>query len=175
MKKFHLIASLVLGLTAASQAQFMGMGWDGAADEIVGRLGLGGYSTLEVGLGLTYDDSAPDATVAQEDVRSTLSLSARYLHALHAWEKFTGYGHAGLYFRDDNNNAGSPTNPFGGGGGRAAALAFYFGYEPELVLIPHLAVSTKFGVSLPIMPEIKFGLVGEPISIVTGFNFRVLF
>lgn len=175
MKKFYQIAILVLGMSAASQAQFLGMGWDGAADEVVGRIGMGGYSTLEVGLGMRFDDSMDDDNVAEEDMRATLSISARYLHALHAWEKFTGYLHAGLYFRDDNNNDNSPTNPFTTGNNRAAALAVFMGYEPEVILIPHLAVSTKFGLSVPIMPDVKVGLVGNDISIVNGFNFRILF
>lgn len=175
MKKIYLMASLVLVMSGVPRAQFLGAGWDGAADEIVGRMGLGGYSTLEVGVGLQYDNSLPDATVAQEDARTTISLSVRYLHALHAWEKFTGYLHGGLYFRDDNNNDNSPTNPFATGTGRAAALAVFLGYEPEVILIPHLAVSTKFGLSVPIMPEVKVGLVGDDISIVNGFNFRILF
>lgn len=175
MKKFHLIVSLVLGLSAASQAQFLGMGWDGTAEEVVGRLGMGTYSTLEVGLGLRYDDSMDDDNVAEEDNRATFSASVRYLHALHAWEKFTGYLHAGLYFRDDNNNDDSPTNPYNTNFNRAAALAAFVGYQPEVVLIPHLAVSTKFGLALPIMPDVKVGLVGDDISIVSGFDFRVLF
>jgi hypothetical protein len=174
MKKLQLIASMVLGLSLASHAQFLGAGWDGSAEEVVGRVGLGGFSTVEVGLGLRYDGSQEDDNVAEEDERTTFSLSARYLHALHAWEKFTGYLHGGLYFRDDNNNGDSPTNPFSTNGSRAAALAVFLGYQPEVILINHLAVSTKFGVSLPVTPDFKLGLVGDDVSIVQGFDFRIL-
>ena len=75
MKKFHLIASLVLGLTAATQAQILGMGWDNQAGEVVGRMGLGSYSTLEAGVGLRYDDSEDDDNVAEEE-RIFAALSA---------------------------------------------------------------------------------------------------
>jgi hypothetical protein len=157
----------------------LGFGWDNGTEEIVGRMGLGGYSTLEAGLGLQFDNGAADATVAQEDLRSTLSLSVRYLHALHAWDKFTGYLHAGLYFRDDQGagtNSADPIRGIGGSGnGRAAGLAVFLGYEPELVLLQHLSVSTKFGATVPVMPEFKLGLVGNGVSIVEGFNFRILF
>lgn len=179
MKKLHLIATLVLGLSAASQAQLLGFGWDNGTEEVVGRMGLGGYSTLEAGLGLQFDNGAEDDNVAEEDLRSTLSLSVRYLHTLHSWDKFNGYLHAGLYFRDDQGTGASsadPIRPFGGSGpSRGAGLALFMGYEPELVLMQHLSVSTKFGLAVPVLPEFKLGLVGNGVSIVEGFNFRILF
>jgi hypothetical protein len=166
MKKLSILASMVLGLAAVSQAQLEGIGWDNRTDEFVGRLGLGGYSHLEIGLGGAWAESPNGASVAVEDANSSLSVSARYLLALHSWEKFTGFLHVGGYFRDDDGP---------GTANRAAAIEVFAGYEPEVVLLQHFAVSTRFGLLSAFAPDMSFGLVGDDVSIVSGFNFRILF
>lgn len=164
MKKFSKLASVVLGLAAASHAGMEGFGWDNRTSEVVGRLGLGGYSHLEVGVGGSWAEAPAGATDAQKDLASTLSVSARYLLALHSWDKFTGYLHVGGYFREDD----TPTVG-------EAGMNVFAGYEPEVVLFQHLAVSTRFGLNMPIQPDLAFQVVGDAVSIVSGFNFRILF
>ena len=177
MKKLSILAASILSLTALSQAQggmFEGFGYDNSTNEAVVRLGLGGYNHVEVGLGFVYDGGAADATVAQEDARQTFAASARYLLALHQWDRFNGYLHLGAYFRDDN--LALPLNsPFLNASSRAMAFALFAGYEPEVVLFQHLNVSTRLGVAVPITPDVQIGVVGAGISIVNGINFRIIF
>jgi hypothetical protein len=169
MKRFSLLTAMVLAFTVAANAQIEGFGYDTQNSQIVGRLGLGGFNHLEVGLGLQWDDNdlAAGSSSAEDDAQMTLSASFRYLLALHQWEKLTGYLHIGAYFADDqaHNNINA----------RKATLAAFVGYEPELLLINHLAVSTKFGFNIPVMPDFSLSTSGQAISIVEGFNFRILF
>lgn len=168
MKKLSLIAFSVLALAGFSRAQgFEGMGYDTQVNEVVGRLGVGGYNHVEVGVGFMFRDN--DALPS--DLKTSMTLSGRYLLALHQWDKFTGYLHLGAYFRDDNNNLGAPNF---GTGSQAASLAFLAAYQPELKIFDHLAVSTTFGLAVAVMPDMQIALAGEPVSIISGLNFRVL-
>jgi hypothetical protein len=162
MKKLSLLASLVFALAAAAHAQFEGIGWDGLStggtvNELVARVGIGGYSHVEVGGSFFYNNDATG------DDKANVTVSGRFLLALHNWEKFTGYLHAGAYFRDD-----SP-------GDNEASLNAKVAYQPEVVLIPHVAVNLLFGASMNLIPEFQFATIGDRISIVDGLNFRILF
>lgn len=168
MKKNLLLASLILAFAAAADAQVEGFGWDNQTREVVGRFGLGGYSHVEGGLGLNWDNDAPDDNQAQKDAALTISASGRYLLALHSWERLTGYLHLGVYFRDDQVNENRQVVD------RKGSLAFFAGYEPEVLLIPHLVVSFRFGALVNVMPNAGLALVGNEISIMQGFNFRIL-
>lgn len=169
MKKFSLIVASMLSLaaTAAYSEGFEGMGYDTQVNEVVGRLGVGGFNHAEVGVGFGFHDT--DALPS--DAKTSMTISGRYLLALHQWDKFTGYLHLGAYFRDDNDNGGSPNF---GNGGPAASLAFLAAYQPELVIFEHLAVSTTFGLAVAVMPDMQIRLTGAPVSIVSGLNFRIL-
>jgi hypothetical protein len=168
MKKFALIAFSMLALAVSSQAQaFEGMGYDTQVNEVVGRLGVGG-NHVEVGVGFGFNDNEN----LNSDAKTQMSVSGRYLLALHQWEKLTGYLHLGAYFRDDNDNGGSPN--FGAGHPLASSLAFLAAYQPELVLLNHLAVSTTFGLAVAVIPDVQIHLAGEPVSIVSGLSFRIL-
>jgi hypothetical protein len=173
MKKASMIAAAMLAFSTPSFAQaLLGFGWDNANQEVVGRIGLGGYNAVEAGLGFAFDDGLPGTGAAAKDFKSSLSLSGRYLLALHQWDKLTGYLHLGGYFRDDNTLGTAPgasVTP-----SRAASLAFMAGYEPQITLLDHFAVSTRFGLALRVMDEFAVGFSGEPVSIVTGINFRIL-
>ena len=171
MKRFSILASVVLGLAAASHAGIEGFGWDNRTSEVVGRLGLGGYSHLEIGVGGSWEEAPDGATDDVQDFASSLSVSARYLLALHSWDKFTGYLHIGGYFRDDNDRSTLD----GDGRDRRAGMNVIAGYEPEVVLFQHLAVSTVFGANLDIQPDMGFAIIGEGVSMVSGVNFRILF
>jgi hypothetical protein len=161
MKKFFLVATLVSAFAATAPAQVEGFGWDGQASEVVGRLGLGTYTHLEAGLGLRWDNNESG------DESMSISASGRFLLALHEWEKLTGFLHIGGYFRDDEiQGQGSSANK--------GSFSVFAGYQPELLLIPHLALSIRFGALLRVMPDAGFALVGDEISIVQGLNFRIL-
>jgi hypothetical protein len=157
MKKLSLFVTLFLGLAAAAHAQFEGMGWDGDNNELVARIGLGGYNHLEGGFSFAYDNDADG------DAQSNITASGRFLLALHSWEKLTGYLHAGVYFRDDSN------------GSNKGSLVAKVGYQPEVVLIPHVAVSVLFGAAVQMIPDASVATFGNRISIVDGLNFRILF
>ncbi|HKP98653.1 MAG TPA: hypothetical protein VJ385_23175 [Fibrobacteria bacterium] len=157
MKKLSLFVPLILALTAAAHAQFEGIGWDGDNSELVGRIGLGGYNHIEAGASFFYNNDADG------DAKANVTASGRFLLALHSWEKLTGYLHAGAYFRDD-----SP-------GTTKGSFSARIGYQPEVVLLPHLAVSMLFGANIQLVPDFVFATVGNRISIVDGLNFRILF
>jgi hypothetical protein len=167
MKRLSLSATLILAMSTLASAQFEGFGWDGQESEVVGRIGLGGFNHLEIGTNLQWNDNLPDATSAQEDAKLTITASARYLLALHQWEKLTGFLHLGVYFKDDAQH--------GNAGARKGTLDSFAGYEPEVILIPHLAVGFKFGLRVPLIPDAGLGFTGTGVSIVEGLNFRILF
>jgi hypothetical protein len=169
MKKFYLIASFILATTVAANAQFEGIGWDGENGELVGRIGIGGYNHVEAGTSFFYNNNA------NGDPKYNFTASGRFLLALHSWEKLTGYLNAGAYFRDDNTTylgsvPGTPPGRLYTG-----SLTAKVGYMPEVVLLPHLAVSMLFGASIQLVPDFVFNTIGNRISIVDGFNFRILF
>ena len=157
MKKFSLFASLILALSVAANAQFEGMGWDGDNSELVARIGLGGYNHIEAGTSLYFNNDA------EGDGKFNITASGRFLLALHSWEKLTGYLHVGAYFRDD-----APGN-------NDASLVAKVGYQPEVVLLPHLAVSILFGAAVQMVPDLTISTIGNRISMVDGLNFRILF
>ena len=163
MKKIQLFAALLFSLTAVANAQLEGFGYDGDNQELVARVGLGGYSHLEVGAGLFFNGEGSG------DSKFNITASGRYLLALHSWEKLTGFLNVGGYFRDDNNGAAPGGNPNRG------SFSVKAGYQPELLLVPHLAVSIMFGAGMTLVPDFSFSTMGEKISIVEGLNFRILF
>src|SRR5690606_37716726 len=152
---------LVSAMAISTHAQVEGFGWDGQSSEVVGRFGIGTYSHLEAGLGMQWDNGESG------DESMSISASGRYLLALHEWEKLTGFLHLGVYFRDDEIQGSAA-------GDTKASLSFFGGYQPELLLLPHLAVSIRFGAMVNLMPDAAFALVGQEISIVQGLNFRIL-
>ena len=166
MKKIHLSALLLLAAFATANAQFEGIGWDGDNSEVVARIGLGGYSHIEAGTSLYLNNNG------KGDSKFNITASGRYLLALHSWEKLTGFLNVGAYFRDDN--FGQPAPNYTGNPNRGS-LQFKGGYQPEVVLLPHLAVSVLFGVGLNLVPDFEFRTIGNRISIVDGLNFRILF
>lgn len=161
MKNPVLLTFLISLFTVSAHAQVEGFGWDGQSSEVVGRFGIGTYSHLEAGLGMQWDNGESG------DESMSISASGRYLLALHEWEKLTGFLHLGLYFRDDEIQGAAAADTKG-------SLSFFAGYQPELLLIPHLAVSIRFGAMVNVMPDAAFALVGQEISIVQGLNFRIL-
>ncbi len=166
MKKFPLFASLLFASFATANAQFEGMGWDGDNKEVVARIGLGGFNHIEAGTSLYYNNNGTG------DSKFNITASGRYLLALHSWEKMTGYLHVGAYFRDDNT--GLRADQYSGNVTRGS-LKIKAGYQPEVILLPHLAVSILFGVGMALVPDFEFDTIGNGISIVDGLNFRILF
>jgi hypothetical protein len=164
MKKMQLFAALFFAFTAVANAQLEGFGWDGDNSEVVARIGLGGYSHVEAGLGLYFNGDGTG------DSKFNITASGRYLLALHSWEKLTGFLNVGGYFRDDNRGSNNNT-----GNDNRGSFQIKAGYQPELLLVPHLAVSILFGAAMTLVPDFSFSTMGDEISIVNGLNFRVLF
>ena len=166
MKQLSLFASMVFALAASAHAQLEGFGWDNKNQEIDVRIGLGGYSHVEGGLGLQWDNGAPDNNSAQRDAAMNVTASGRFLLALHQWDKLTGFLNLGVHFQDDSFNE-APAS-------RRSALFAFAGYQPELKLLDHLAISVAFGANMKLMKDFGLDLTGDPISIVEGINFRIL-
>lgn len=169
MKKIYLIAAFILAATAAANAQFEGIGWDGDNSELVARIGIGGYNHIEAGTSFHYDNNATG------DAKTNFTASGRFLLAMHSWEKLTGFLNVGAYFRDDNTTylgsfPGTPPARLYRG-----SLAVKAGYMPEVVILPHVAVSLLFGAAIQLIPDFEFNTIGNRISIVDGLNFRILF
>ncbi|MDQ3001868.1 MAG: hypothetical protein M3Y08_11490 [Fibrobacterota bacterium] len=158
MNKFSKIAAMMFCMAVAANAQLKGLGYDGDLRQITGRLGLGA-NFLDVGVGLKFDNSDGVA----DDAKFQMSGSAFYLGHLHDWGAFDNYFTAGLVFAklpqaDDN-----------------LSLSAFVGLQPEVTLLDHIVLSTRFGLDIPIMPAFILQTAGSQISIVNGANFKVLF
>jgi hypothetical protein len=165
MKKLTLLAA-ALGFAVSVNAQALGpftaLGWDDAAKQVTGRLSLGENAALDIGVGFTYDGT-DETPVANDDNNLRYGISAYYLAKLHNWGPVNNYLALGgglnkLPVADDDIN-----------------IFVFAGLQPEVTLLDRLIVSTRFGAQVDVMPNVIIGTTGNPISIVSGLNFKVLF
>jgi hypothetical protein len=163
MKKLTLIAA-VFGLALSAQAQapfglpFKAIGYDANLTHITGRLPLGN-ADLDVGFGLGYDG----ADDGNDDNNLQFGVSGFYLIKSGSWGPVSNYLALGgvlskLPQADDN-----------------IKLNLFAGFQPEITLLDRLIVSTRFGVSLDVVPDVVLETAGQGISIVEGLNFKILF
>lgn len=159
MKKFALFAS-ILGLTVAANAAAPAMplgitavGYDDGLKHVTARLGLSENNALDLGFGLQFNDA-----VAADKFQ--LGLSAYYLLKLQDWGPVDNHlalgGNTTIYSDSDLD------------------LKLFAGLQPEVTLLDRLIVSIRFGAELAISPDIAFGTAGQPLSVVNGFNFKVI-
>jgi len=157
MKKLTLLAS-ILGLAVAAHSAPLplgatAVGYDAGLGHITARLGLTENNAIDLGAGLNYDDAA--ATDAFQ-----LGVSAYYLLKLQDWGVVDNHlalgGNMTIYSDSDLD------------------LTLFAGLQPEVTLLDRLIVSIRFGAELSVSPDIAFGTVGQPISIVNGLNFKVV-
>jgi hypothetical protein len=142
-------------MAMGANAQFTGLGWDNGWQEVQARLGLGA-NALDLGLGITVDPNNDD-----DDNKILLSLSGLFLGHLHDWGPVDTYFAAGGRFQKtaaDN-----------------AVISGVVGFQPEVTLLDHIAVSTRFGLEIPLVPDFIIRTAGREISIVSGLNFKILF
>lgn len=156
MNKFSKIAAMMFCMAVAANAQLKGVGYDTDLKQVTARLGLGA-NALDIGVGIEYENAKVD------DAKFEMSASAFYLGHLHDWGAFDNYFTAGLILAklpqaDDN-----------------IELAGYVGLQPEVTLMDHIVLSTRFGLHVPVMPDFVFRTSGSGISIVSGANFKILF
>lgn len=158
MNKFSKIAALMFGLAVAANAQLKGVGYDKDLSEITGRIGLGA-NFLDVGVGLKFDNTSGVA----DDAKFQMSASGFFLGHLHDFGPVDTYFTAGGLFaklpqKTDN-----------------IKIAAFVGFQPEVTLLDHIVLSTRFGLDIPLSPAFILQTAGSGISIVDGANFKILF
>ncbi|MEO6096858.1 MAG: hypothetical protein ABIW76_14760 [Fibrobacteria bacterium] len=157
MNKFSKVALMMIGLAAGAKAQsLVGLGYDTDLSQITARLSLGA-NALDLGAGLNFDNGAPD------DAKFQMLLSGFFLGHLHDWGPVDTYLSVGGIFEklaQKNDNA---------------VLAAFVGFQPEVTLLDHIVVSTRFGLRVPLVPDLELHTTGNGISIVNGANFKILF
>lgn len=160
MKKLTLLAVAVLGLALGAQAQVKGIGYTklfNQTEEITARLGLG-PNALDIGFGLNFDNSQ-----ANSDNKFGFDVSGTFLGHLHEWGPVDTYFAAGALFQKfarANDNIG---------------INLFAGFQPEVTLMDHIALSTRLGLNIPVQPDVAIKTFGSQISIVEGVNFTILF
>lgn len=157
MNKFAKALILVAALTVGAKAQLAGLGWDNGWQEIQARLGLG-RNFLDLGVGMVLDPGNDN-----HDARFTMSASGLFLGHLHDWGPVDTYFAAGGRFE---KTAAAKDN---------ARFSGVVGFQPEVTLLDHIAVSTRFGFEIPLVPDFIIRTNGAAISIVDGLNFKILF
>ena len=158
MKKVSLLASSILGLALSANAQLLGVGYNGGLNEITARLGLAG-NMLDVGFGMKFDNTDDN----NDDNNFAMGVSGTFLGHLHDWGPVDTYFAGGLVFqklpqKDDNID-----------------IRMFAGFQPEVTLLDHIAVSTRFGLDVPVAPNVIMQTAGSELSIVAGGNFTILF
>ncbi len=160
MKKLTLFAA-TLGLAAAVNAQGLkGVGYDANLNHVVARLGVG-PGLLDVGVALMFDG----VDNGNSDDNLSAGVSGFYLHKLQQWGPVANYAVGGavisLLPRADKN----------------IAIKVFAGLQPEVTLLEHIVLSTRFGLDIPLMPDdqgFRINTVGSGISIVQGASFKIL-
>ncbi|HAO99165.1 MAG TPA: hypothetical protein DCQ83_03890 [Fibrobacteres bacterium] len=157
MKKLiPFVAALGLAVAAHSQIAIKGIGYDVVLNNVVVRLGgIGPNAALDVGGAVNYDGSLPSDNLA-------LGLSAFYLGHLQHWGPVDNYFAAGGIFN----------KPLGGADNTVALLG---GLQPEVTVLEHIALSTRFGFLVPLSPDFKINTQGSGVSIVGAAAFKILF
>lgn len=159
MKKISILAA-VFGLSvvahAAAPALPLGInavGYDANLGHVTARIGLSQNNAVDVGAGLTIDNSAATD-------KTQIGVSGFYLLKLQDWGVVDNYLAAGGYatFFSDSD----------------LKLNLFAGLQPEVTLLDHLILSVRFGADMALSPDFKVGTAGQPISIVQGLNFKIV-
>ncbi len=160
MKKIALLAA-ALGFAVSVHAQapfglpFSALGYDANLGHITGRMNLGEGANLDVGAGLKFDNGAND--------KFSMGISGFYLMETNNWGMVSNHlAVGGVFSILDQPNDNLRITAFGG-------------FQPEVLLLDRIIVSTRFGVNLDLQPELVLASAGSAISIVNGVNFKLLF
>jgi hypothetical protein len=156
MKNILKAAIVMAGMAMGAHAQLAGLGWDNNWQEVQARLGLGA-NALDVGVGFNI---APSRDSGED--KFVMSASGLFLGHLHDWGPVDTYFAAGGRFTNSNAN-------------NDMAIMGVVGFQPEVTLLDHIVVSTRFGLEIPLLPDFVIQTAGNRISIVDGLNFKILF
>ena len=129
------------------------IGFDGNLGHVTARIGLSDNNAIDVGLGLKINSGA-----ATDKFQT--GVSGLYLLKLQDWGMVDNYLVAGGWltvFSDSDFR-----------------LTGFAGMQPELTLMDRIIVSIRFGAEVPILPDFGVETKGDPISIVNGINFKVI-
>jgi hypothetical protein len=158
MNKFSKIAALMFCFAVGANAQLKGVGYDSDLKEITGRIGVGA-NFVDVGVGMKFDntDNLPDGANFQ------MSASGFFLGHLH------DFGPVDTYFTAGGVFAKLPKNT------KNISISAFVGFQPEVTLLDHIVLSTRFGLDVPLSPDLIIQTAGNGISIVNGANFKIMF
>lgn len=167
MKKLSLLAA-AFGLVVAANAQapfglpISGLGYDVTMDmdQISARVPLGGNSNLDAGIALEFDNSLDSAQFG-------FGVSAIYLHNLHNWGPVSSHLAVGGLLAKPMGTTPVPDPDI-----MIQAVA---GIQPEVLLLEHILLSTRFGFTVDLQPELVLATTGQDVSIVTGASFKIMF
>ena len=137
--------ALPLGITA--------IGYDNVLGHVTARIGLSPNNAVDVGVALNFNNAATTDKLQ-------VGLSGFYLLKLQDWGMVDNYlvGGGNIKIFSDSD--------FG--------LDLFAGLQPELTLMDRLIFSVRFGVNVPIRPDFALQTAGQPISLVNGINFKVI-
>lgn len=159
MNRLSKIAMLTACLTVGAKAQFVGLGYDTDLNEITGRVQIMPNALIDVGAGLKLDNTKN----IPSDSKFQLSASAFFLGHLQHWGPVDTYFTAGGIFA----KLPTPTDNI--------SFSLFAGFQPEVTLLDHIVISTRFGFDIPLAPSFILQTAGAGISIVNGANFKILF
>ncbi len=160
MNKLSKVALLMVGLAVGAKAQALsGVGYDVALKEVTARLALGA-NAIDVGAGMRLDTKSGIAS----DDKFQMSLSGFFLGHLHDW------GPVDTYF-----TAGGIFAKLGSADKGDISIAALVGFQPEVTLLDHIVLSTRFGLHIPLAPSFVLETAGSAISVVEGLSFKILF
>ena len=168
MKKKTLFIA-VIGLAVAAHAQIKGLGYDATLKQAQLRLGIGENRNIDFGLGflLYTGDSLTTAgtkakTAINPDGKFTFSASAFFLQNLMHWGPVSNYAAGGLVLQQVPGKDNALTvNVFGG-------------IQPEVTLLDHIVLSTRFGIDIPVLPDFYVQTEGSGISVVGASSFKIV-
>ncbi len=156
MKKASLFLGAVLGLALGAHAQLKGVGYNDGLKQITARLAIG-PNDLDIGAGFAFDNSV-------DKNKFSFGASGTFLGHLHDWGPVDTYFAAGLVFQKLPQDS------------KDIAINLFGGFQPEVTLLDHIAVSARFGLDVPVAPDVKMMTAGPAgISIIGGGNFTILF
>lgn len=158
MNKFSKIAAMMFCFAVAANAQLKGLGYDSDLKQISGRLALG-PNFLDLGIGMKFDNRDGIGS----DAKFQISASGFYLGHLH------DFGPVDTYFTVGGIFAKLPKSSDN------ISLSAFAGFQPEVTLLDHIVLSTRFGLDVPLVPDFIIQTAGSGISIVSGANFKILF
>ena len=163
MKKISKIAAILFSFAFAAHAQLKGIGYDTDLSQITARLAIG-PNFLDLGAGLKISGSKDEnGAPVTSDGKFQMSASGFFLGHLHDFGPVDTYFTAGGIFaktKAANDNI---------------QLRAFAGFQPEVTMLDHIVISTRFGLDIPLIPNFVFQTAGNGISIVNGANFKILF